>query len=87
FQETTRVLTDAAIRGKNDPLVGLKVNVIIGKVIPAGTGVAEYRHIKDEVVAAPVEPLEKIPTLDELQKAFDKEPASSTGNKASNSAK
>ncbi|WP_180367210.1 hypothetical protein, partial [Oenococcus oeni] len=48
---------------------------------------AEYRHIKDEVVAAPVEPLEKIPTLDELQKAFDKEPASSTGNKASNSAK
>ncbi|PDH95825.1 DNA-directed RNA polymerase subunit beta' [Oenococcus oeni] len=87
FQETTRVLTDAAIRGKNDPLVGLKENVIIGKVIPAGTGVAEYRHIKDEVVAAPVEPLEKIPTLDELQKAFDKEPASSTGNKASNSAK
>ncbi|WP_143807856.1 hypothetical protein, partial [Oenococcus oeni] len=65
----------------------LKENVIIGKVIPAGTGVAEYRHIKDEVVAAPVEPLEKIPTLDELQKAFDKEPASSTGNKASNSAK
>ena len=37
FQETTRVLTDAAIRGKNDPLIGLKENVIIGKIIPAGT--------------------------------------------------
>ncbi|HIX34861.1 MAG TPA: DNA-directed RNA polymerase subunit beta' [Candidatus Limosilactobacillus merdigallinarum] len=46
FQETTRVLTDAAIRGKEDPLVGLKENVIIGKIIPAGTGMATYRHIK-----------------------------------------
>ncbi|WP_461239970.1 DNA-directed RNA polymerase subunit beta' [Paucilactobacillus sp. N302-9] len=45
FQETTRVLTDAAIRGKNDPLVGLKENVIIGKIIPAGTGMADYRNI------------------------------------------
>ncbi len=78
FQETTRVLTDAAIRGKNDPLVGLKENVIIGKVIPAGTGVAAYRHIKDEVVAAPIEPLEKIPTLDELQKSFDQTPANAS---------
>ncbi|WP_439425030.1 DNA-directed RNA polymerase subunit beta' [Oenococcus alcoholitolerans] len=78
FQETTRVLTDAAIRGKNDPLVGLKENVIIGKVIPAGTGVAEYRHIKDQVVASPVAPLEKIPTLDELQKSFDSENKSKT---------
>ena len=46
FQETTRVLTDAAIRGKEDPLVGLKENVIIGKIIPAGTGMSTYRHIK-----------------------------------------
>ncbi len=49
FQETTRVLTDAAIRGKVDPLVGLKENVIIGKLIPAGTGVPMYRDIEIEV--------------------------------------
>ncbi|HHY22615.1 MAG TPA: DNA-directed RNA polymerase subunit beta', partial [Clostridiaceae bacterium] len=45
FQETTRVLTDAAIKGKIDPLVGLKENVIIGKLIPAGTGMKRYRDI------------------------------------------
>ena len=45
FQETTRVLTDAAIKGKVDPLLGLKENVIIGKLIPAGTGMARYRNI------------------------------------------
>lgn len=44
FQETTRVLTDAAVKGKIDPLVGLKENVIIGKLIPAGTGIARYRQ-------------------------------------------
>ena len=44
FQETTRVLTDAAIRGKVDPLIGLKENVIIGKLIPAGTGMKRYRY-------------------------------------------
>ena len=43
FQETTRVLTDAAIKGKTDPLQGLKENVIIGKLIPAGTGLVSYR--------------------------------------------
>ena len=48
FQETTRVLTDAAIKGKIDPLVGLKENVIIGKLIPAGTGVPRYRDIEIE---------------------------------------
>ena len=42
FQETTRVLTDAAIKGKIDPLMGLKENVIIGKLIPAGSGVSDY---------------------------------------------
>lgn len=46
FQETTRVLTDAAIKGKRDPLLGLKENVIIGKLVPAGTGMNRYRNIK-----------------------------------------
>ena len=46
FQETTRVLTDAAIKGKIDPLIGLKENVIIGKLIPAGTGMARYKNVK-----------------------------------------
>jgi DNA-directed RNA polymerase subunit beta' len=45
FQETTRVLTDAAINAKSDRLIGLKENVIIGKLIPAGTGIARYRDI------------------------------------------
>lgn len=44
-------MTDAAIRGKNDPLVGLKENVIIGKIIPAGTGMSTYRHIKPKEVS------------------------------------
>jgi DNA-directed RNA polymerase subunit beta' len=48
FQETTRVLTDAAIKGKYDPLLGLKENVIIGKLIPAGTGMPRYRSIRVE---------------------------------------
>ena len=46
FQETTRVLTDAAIKGKLDPLLGLKENVIIGKLIPAGTGMRRYKNIE-----------------------------------------
>jgi DNA-directed RNA polymerase subunit beta' len=46
FQETTRVLTEAAINGKSDPLLGLKENVIIGKLIPAGTGMSRYRSIR-----------------------------------------
>ena len=60
FQETTRVLTDAAIKGKVDPLVGLKENVIIGKLIPAGTGVPMYRDVEiqvdkvDEPIVSPV---------------------------------
>jgi DNA-directed RNA polymerase subunit beta' len=48
FQETTRVLTDAAIHAKSDPLLGLKENVIIGKLIPAGTGMPRYRNIRVE---------------------------------------
>ena len=49
FQETTRVLTEAAIKGKIDPLIGLKENVILGKLIPAGTGMPRYRNIGIEV--------------------------------------
>ena len=48
FQETTRVLTDAAIHAKSDSLLGLKENVIIGKLIPAGTGISRYRNIRVE---------------------------------------
>ena len=55
FQETTRVLTDAAIKGKIDPLLGLKENVIIGKLIPAGTGMKKYREVEIDTGDAPVE--------------------------------
>ncbi|TMN22372.1 DNA-directed RNA polymerase subunit beta' [Lentibacillus cibarius] len=48
FQETTRVLTDAAIKGKRDELLGLKENVIIGKLVPAGTGINRYRNLEAE---------------------------------------
>jgi DNA-directed RNA polymerase subunit beta' len=57
FQETTRVLTDAAIKGKLDPLLGLKENVIIGKLVPAGTGMSRYRNI--EISAEEDEPAEE----------------------------
>ena len=53
FQETTRVLTEAAMNGKSDPLLGLKENVILGKLIPAGTGLARYSDIE-------VEPTEEV---------------------------
>ncbi|WP_337383516.1 DNA-directed RNA polymerase subunit beta' [Acidaminococcus timonensis] len=56
FQETTRNLTDAAIKGKVDPLLGLKENVIIGKLIPAGTGMPKYRNIQLKI-HHPVEPI------------------------------
>ncbi|MBC8531617.1 DNA-directed RNA polymerase subunit beta' [Gehongia tenuis] len=58
FQETARVLTDAAIKGKVDPLVGLKENVIIGKLIPAGTGMKRYKDIEVEVKEDAEEPEE-----------------------------
>ena len=54
FQETTKVLTDAAIKGKIDPLLGLKENVIIGKLIPAGTGMPMYKDINITVDGAEV---------------------------------
>jgi DNA-directed RNA polymerase subunit beta' len=56
FQETTRVLTDAAIKGKIDHLRGLKENVIIGKLIPAGTGMSCYHNVGVRKSDAPVEP-------------------------------
>ncbi len=62
FQETTRVLTDAAIKGKIDPLVGLKENVLIGKLVPAGTGMTRYNNIELEenyIPTAPVAPVEE----------------------------
>ena len=55
FQETTKVLTDAALEGKRDRLVGLKENVIIGKLIPAATGLKHYRSLEIE----PVEPAQR----------------------------
>ena len=64
FQETTKVLTDAAIKGKVDPLIGLKENVIIGKLIPAGTGMKRYRNIgiHSDLVDSlePPEPVEEV---------------------------
>ena len=62
FQETTRVLTDASIRGKKDHLLGLKENVIIGKIIPAGTGMARYRNMETNT-SEPVLPVEQIEVL------------------------
>lgn len=55
FQETTRVLTDAAIKGKRDELLGLKENVIIGKLVPAGTGMMNYRKVKPVSNVQPTE--------------------------------
>ena len=52
FQETSRVLTEAAIRTKRDYLIGLKENVIIGKLIPAGTGVKEYKQLSPQYVGS-----------------------------------
>lgn len=60
FQETTRVLTEAAIKGKVDPLLGLKENVIIGKLVPAGTGMSRYRNIRLKKVVPELVP-EEIP--------------------------
>ena len=63
FQETTKVLTEAAIKGKVDPLIGLKENVIIGKLIPVGTGMSKYRDIRlntDAMIAAKKEEEERL---------------------------
>ena len=74
FQETTRVLTDAAIKGKVDPLLGLKENVIIGKLIPAGAGLNAYRHFAEELV--PEEGAADSVSMEEIMPA--EEPADET---------
>ncbi|MDD4680026.1 MAG: DNA-directed RNA polymerase subunit beta' [Clostridia bacterium] len=68
FQETTRVLTEAAIKGKSDPLMGLKENVIIGKLIPAGTGMSRYRNIEIDTAGQDEELLQ-----DELEDSIELE--------------
>ncbi|WP_461243348.1 DNA-directed RNA polymerase subunit beta' [Secundilactobacillus muriivasis] len=73
FQETTRVLTDAAIRGKNDPLIGLKENVIIGKIIPAGTGMPDYRKIKPKEVGGSA--TDGVYSINELERRMKEEEA------------
>ena len=70
FQETTRVLTDASIRGKNDPLLGLKENVIIGKIIPAGTGMPIYR---EQVPKADVQQPDSVYSIADLEKKMEDE--------------
>jgi DNA-directed RNA polymerase subunit beta' len=77
FQETTRVLTDAAIKGKVDPLIGLKENVIIGKLIPAGTGMDCYNDVKLDSDAREAKRLADLKRLEKLKKAnegFKKKP-------------
>ena len=65
FQETTKVLTEAAIKGKVDPLIGLKENVIIGKLIPAGTGMKRYRNVLLDV-SATEDAVETVDEVDEM---------------------
>ena len=70
FQETTKVLTEAAIKGKVDPLIGLKENVIIGKLIPAGTGMKRYSEVRLNSTMPEPEPeveIEEEETSDENQ--------------------
>ena len=68
FQETTRVLTDAAIKGKSDPLIGLKENAIIGKLVPAGTGMDVFRDVDAIPSYFSAEGSEEILNLEQLQK-------------------
>ena len=67
FQETTRVLTDAAIKGKSDPLIGLKENVIIGKLVPAGTGMDVFRKVEAVPSYFSSEGSDEILNLEQLQ--------------------
>ncbi|MDR0220506.1 MAG: DNA-directed RNA polymerase subunit beta', partial [Lachnospiraceae bacterium] len=69
FQETTKVLTEAAIKGKVDPLIGLKENVIIGKLIPAGTGMKRYRNTSlntDTMLSSSIKKKKEFPPLEDL---------------------
>ncbi|MDO4977581.1 MAG: DNA-directed RNA polymerase subunit beta', partial [Eubacteriales bacterium] len=71
FQETTKVLTDAAIKGKIDPLIGLKENVLLGKLIPAGTGLKKYRNLTLESEAAAI--AEDVEAYDDYDEDLDLE--------------
>ena len=82
FQETTKVLTEAAIKGKVDPLIGLKENVIIGKLIPAGTGMKCYRNVmldtdreevEDDILLEELEDLDDLGNLEDLEEVEDLE--------------
>ena len=77
FQETTRVLTDAAIKGKTDPLQGLKENVIIGKLIPAGTGLVSYKEAKKEPILTGEKDIfdQVMETSQEVREEIDEESA------------
>ncbi len=77
FQETARVLTEAAIKSKVDPLIGLKENVIIGKLIPAGTGVRDYKNLSPQLVTGH---RESDSLIEETQKEFGIEPAPAENN-------
>jgi len=65
FQETTRVLTEAAMEGRSDPLRGLKENVILGKLIPAGTGLMRYRNVNVEPTEEAKAAMYTLPTYDD----------------------
>ena len=67
FQETTKVLTEAAIKGKEDPLIGLKENVLIGKLIPAGTGMKRYRSVKLDSDSETVDVADDIELIDDIE--------------------
>ena len=71
FQETTKVLTEAAIKGKIDPLIGLKENVIIGKLIPAGTGMKRYSEISFDTGEMPVEKITELADAEEVETAAE----------------
>ena len=76
FQETTKVLTEAAIKGRIDPLIGLKENVLIGKLIPAGTGMKRYRSVKLDTELESYDTQEQYDDLDEdldLTESFEEE--------------
>lgn len=73
FQKTTRVLTEAAVRGKSDDLVGLKENVIIGRLIPAGTGFPEYRNVSVELTRQPTWASQSLKALVEAEEAEDEQ--------------
>jgi len=74
FQETTRVLTEAAIKGKLDPLIGLKENVIIGKLIPAGTGMSRYRNVSISVLEKENDVEENVPEDDTTEIVHEEMP-------------